>query len=149
VCAKCCSKGTIKASLNDDDKLLNPVMRFDLRGVEIFINLDVIIKGEFSFKLTLFELPPGTFNFAIPGLDEEGPRAGLFFGIDLIFTVSANVDLNGGFFVKLPDTAFFQASLTDGTLTDLSLLVHSIFQFLISGTDKALSAAESSQRPCL
>jgi hypothetical protein len=119
ICTRCCSKGTIKASLNDDDQFLNPVLRFDLKGVEVFAELDIILKKEFTFKVTLFEIPPGTLNFAIPGLD--APRAGVFFFIDLIFTVSAAVDLNGGFFFKLPDTSFFQASLKDGALTDLSL----------------------------
>ena len=119
ICTKCCTKGTVKATLNDDDSLLNPSLRFDLSGVEAFIELDVVLKTQTTFSLTLLRNPPGVLNFdtGIPG----GPRAGVFFTLELIISASAAVDLNGGFFFKLPDTAFFEASLKDGVLTDLNL----------------------------
>lgn len=47
---------------------------------------------------------------------------GIFFTLDLILSTSGAADLDGGGFFKLPDTASFDTSLTDGVLSDLKLV---------------------------
>lgn len=118
VCTKCCTSGDITASLTDDT-VVNPTLRFDLKGVSAFVELDVVANGDASFNIPLFRIPPGPLGFSIP----NGPSLGLTFQIDLVFNVAANLDLSGGFFVQLPDDAFFEASLLDGALTNVSLWV--------------------------
>lgn len=116
VCTKCCTKGDITASLTDDE-ITNPTLRFDLKGVEAYVELDVVANGDSSFSLPLFQLPPGLLGFAIP----SGPSIGLTFQVELVFNVAANLDVHGGFFVQLPEDAFFEASIMDGALTNVSL----------------------------
>lgn len=96
---------------------MNPTLRFDLKGVEAFVELDVVANGDSSFTLPLFQLPPGLLGFSIP----SGPSLGLTFQIDLVFNLAANLDVHGGFFVQLPEDAFFEASILDGALTNVSL----------------------------
>ena len=93
-------------------------MRFDVSGASAFIELDVVASEGHTFALPLFRLPPSPLGFSIPG----GPSVGLTFQVDLIFDVEASVDLHGGFFLQLPDDAFFEASLK-GTVTHLNLCV--------------------------
>ena len=100
-----------------DDQVVNPTLRFDLAGVQAFIELDVVASGGHTFELPLFRLPPSPLGIDIPG----GPKLGLTFEINLIFNFQASIDLSGGFFFKLPDNAFFEASLLDGTLSDINL----------------------------
>ncbi len=98
--------------------LIDPVLRFDLIGVDAFVELDVVTHGGHTFSLPL--LPPQSpIGLSIPG----GPSFGVTFQVDLIFDIEASIDVHGGFFLKLPDDAFFEASLTDGTLTNLGLYV--------------------------
>ena len=115
-CAKCCTTGEIEASFAVED-FVKPSLRFDLRDISAFMELDVAASGAHTFSLPLFRSPPSPLGFSIP----RGPSLGLTFQIDLIFTFSAEIDLNGGFFLQLPDDAFFEANLIDGALGDLGL----------------------------
>ena len=116
ICTKCCTTGNITASLNDPT-VINPILRFDMRGVSAFILLDVKANGGHTFDLPLFRTPPNPLGIDIPG----GPKLGLVFEVDLIFNFAASLDLQGGFFFKLPDTAFFEATLLNGTISNIDL----------------------------
>jgi len=88
-----------------------------MRGVSAFILLDVKANGGHTFDLPLFRTPPNPLGIDIPG----GPKLGLVFEVDLIFNFAASLDLQGGFFFKLPDTAFFEATLLNGTISNIDL----------------------------
>jgi hypothetical protein len=114
VCSKCCTSGEIEASFGVDD-IVNPTLRFDLRGVSAFMEIDLVANGGHTFTLPLFRSPPSPLGFSIPG----GPSLGLNFQLDLIFSFAATIDLTGGFFFQMPQDSFFEASLVNGALGDL------------------------------
>ncbi|KAJ9150233.1 hypothetical protein NKR23_g3638 [Pleurostoma richardsiae] len=113
-CARCCTKGDIVASLTDEE-IFNPTLRFDLKGLQAFVELDVVTDGATTLTVPLFRSPPSPLGIDIP----NGPKLGLTFEVNLIFAVAAMIDLHGGFFLDLPD-GFFEADIINGTLSDLS-----------------------------
>jgi hypothetical protein len=96
-------------------------MRFDLSGVEAFVNIDILISGSNSFTVPLFRQPPSPLGIQLPPIGPPAFSLGLIFNIDLVFTVSGSIDVSGGFFIKLPEDAFFEASLFEGALTNVNL----------------------------
>lgn len=114
VCANCCSKGSAEATFPSDfDDILNPKFRVDLTGVEVYVEVDVIVSDSNQFVVPLLPFLPGLTNIELPGL-----RAGLFIDLLLVFQVSGGVDIRGGFYVKIPDGTFFEIDISeDGDTT--------------------------------
>lgn len=110
-CVECYTKGTVTARLTTKD-IFKPVIRFDLKGVEAMAKLDVKSTGSLVFAINLFtsETPLG---LSIPGL-----KIGIIFSVDLVFVLSDSMDIQGGFYTKLADDAFFQIEIFDGDITD-------------------------------
>lgn len=98
---------TADFSLED---LINPTFRVDLRGFSTFVNLDVLVSGSRTFEVTLIKSPPGFLNAAIPGVGSIG----LILSLNLVVDLSATLDINGGFFVELPEDAFIETSIFGG-----------------------------------
>ena len=114
ICAKCCSKGSVEATFPSDlDDIVNPKFRVDLSGVEVYAEVDVIVSDSNQFVVPLLPFLPGLTNINLPGL-----RAGLFIDLLLVFEVSGEADIGGGFYVKIPDGAFFEIDISeDGDTT--------------------------------
>jgi hypothetical protein len=112
-CRRCCSKGNIDAIFPSSlDDILNPKFRIELKGVEVVVELDVVVSSSFTFEIPLFKLPKlpfGPTGIAIPGFS-----AGLNVDVVLIFELSAAVDLSGGFYIKIPDGSFFEIDVNAG-----------------------------------
>lgn len=114
VCAKCCSKGAVEATFPSELKdIVNPKFRVDLAGVEVYVEVDVIVSDSNQFVVPLLPFLPGLTNINLPGL-----RAGLFIDLLLVLGVSGAADVRGGFYVKIPDGAFFEIDISeDGDTT--------------------------------
>ena len=114
VCAKCCSKGAVEATFPSDlEDIVNPKFRVDLAGVEVYVEVDVIVSDSNQFVVPLLPFLPGLTNINLPGL-----RAGLFIDLLLVRGVSGAADVRGGFYVKIPDGAFFEIDISeDGDTT--------------------------------
>lgn len=110
-CVECFTKGTITARLTTEDHL-KPVIRFEMKGVEAMAKLDVKSSGSLVFAINLFtsETPLG---LSLPGL-----KVGIIFSVDLVFVLSDTMDIQGGFYTKLADDAFFQIEMLDGDITE-------------------------------
>ena len=112
ICKKCCSKGSVEATFPSDlQDIVNPKFRIDLVGVEALVELDVVVSSQSSFQIPFFKLPPGVANIQLPGFS-----AGLFIDLVLKFELSAEVDLSGGFYLKIPDGSFFEIDITEDGL---------------------------------
>ena len=99
----------LSASFTLED-IINPTFRVDLRGFSTFVNLDVLVSGSRTFEVPFFKSPPGFLNAAIPGVGSIG----LILSLNLVVDLSATLDINGGFFVRLPEDAFVEASIFGG-----------------------------------
>lgn len=121
VCTRCCTSGEIVASL-DNDEVIDPTFRLDLRGLSASIELDVLAMGEATFTIPLLASPGKLVSSVLRGFE-----AGLDFGLDLVFTFSGALNAKGGFVIDFPDNAFFEVSVFDGAMTDFSLWVYAIF----------------------
>lgn len=114
-CVKCCTSGTITAAINDDD-ILEPKFRVDMRDVSALIDVDISASGAATFAIPLLPSPAGFLTSLIRGVEAD-----LGFTIDLVFDMQAGLDVRGGFAVDFPDDIFFEAGLFDGVMGDLSL----------------------------
>ncbi|OAA54989.1 hypothetical protein SPI_08493 [Niveomyces insectorum RCEF 264] len=113
-CADCYTKGTVSASLKNK-LLVNPVLRLDFHGVEAQMDVGVTVSDEALYTINLFtsKTPLG---LGLPGL-----TVGVVVYVDLVFRVSAELDMTaGGFNVRLTDGAYIEAGLLSGKITGAS-----------------------------
>lgn len=106
----CYTKGTVTASLTDED-IIDPSVRLDFSGVEAYVELELDITAGAAYAVNLFatESPIG---LGFPGLN-----VGIVFYVDLVFSLTEEIDLTGGFYVKLADDAYLEASVFGGVIT--------------------------------
>ena len=110
-CVECWTKGLVTARLTTED-IIKPIVRLELEGVEAYVDLDVDVSASAVYAINLF-----TSNTPV-GIGVPGLSVGLVFYVDLVFSASAFVDLEGGFYVSLPDDAFIETDVFDGDITD-------------------------------
>lgn len=118
-CIKCCTSGSLTASLTDDG-MMDPTYRIDMSDISAYVELEVIANGDSTFSLPLLPSQTNFVSTVVLGVD-----ASLGFSIDLVFKVAAGLDIHGGFAIDFPQGAFFEASVLDGAVTDMSLCVQS------------------------
>ena len=111
VCRECWTKGTVTAKLTTQD-IIKPVVRLDLGGVEAYVDLDIDVSASAVYAINLF-----TSNSPV-GIGFPGLSVGLVFYVDLVFSASAVLDLEGGFYVSLEDDAFLETDVFSGDITD-------------------------------
>ena len=116
VCIECWTRGTVTAKLTTED-IVKPVVRLEFSGVEAYVNLGVSTSAGATYAINLFSTDNPT-GLGLPGLS-----VGLVFHLDLVFSLSAAIDLTGGFYVKVADDAFLETSVFDGKIVDHFLLV--------------------------
>jgi len=109
-CVDCYTKGTITASLTDDD-IVDPSVKLSFAGVEAYVDLGVYVSAGATYAVNLF-----TTNSPI-GLGFPGLSVGVVFYVDLVFSLTEEIDLEGGFYVKLADDAYLEASVFGGDIT--------------------------------
>jgi hypothetical protein len=109
-CLECYTKGTVTAKLWED--LFHPTVRLEFNEVEAyaFLGVETSTSGTFSINLFSSQSPIG---LGFPGLS-----VGVVFYVDLIFGLSEEIDLTGGFYVKLQNDAYLEADIFGGDITD-------------------------------
>ncbi|KAK0722988.1 hypothetical protein B0T26DRAFT_811572 [Lasiosphaeria miniovina] len=112
VCVDCWTKGTVTAKLLED--LFDPSVRLEFSAVEAYVDVAVAVTSGATYSVNLF-----TSNSPV-GLGFPGFSIGLVFYVDLVFSLTAAVDLEGGFYVKVADGAFLEASVFGGEITKSS-----------------------------
>ncbi|KAB5557876.1 hypothetical protein GE09DRAFT_1221023 [Coniochaeta sp. 2T2.1] len=110
-CVDCYTRGTVTAKLTDED-IINPTVRLEFTGVEAYVDMEVAMSAGASYAVNLF-----TSNSPI-GLGFPGLSVGVVFYADLVFSLTEQIDLEGGFYVKLTDSAYLEASIFGGEITD-------------------------------
>ena len=113
-CIECWTKGTITASLTDED-IIDPTVRLDFRGVEAYLDLEFRASSEATYAVNLLSTDD-PLEMGLPNLD-----VGVMFHVDVVFAVDAMVDLDGGFHVVLGDDAYLETSVFGGDITDFFL----------------------------
>jgi len=110
-CVDCYTKGTITASLAED-QIINPTVKLSFSGVEAYVDMDIAATAGATYAINLFttQTPAG---LGFPGLS-----VGVVFDVDLVFSLSSDIDLEGGFYVKVADGAFLEASVFGGEVVD-------------------------------
>ncbi|KAJ9154994.1 hypothetical protein NKR23_g2213 [Pleurostoma richardsiae] len=111
VCLECYTKGTVTAKLTDEE-IVNPVVRLEFDGVEAYVDLGIVTNAGATYTVNLFT-SNSPIGLGFPGLD-----VGVVFYVDLVFTLTAEVDLEAGFYVQLADGSYLEASLFGGDITD-------------------------------
>jgi len=109
-CVDCYTKGRVTAKLTDE-AIIDPTVRLEFTGVEAYVDLRVAMSVGATYSLNLFtsESPIG---LGFPGLS-----VGVVFYVDLVFSLTDAIDLEGGFYVKVADNAFLEASVFGGDIT--------------------------------
>ena len=111
VCKTCYTKGTIGATVVNAEEL-KPSLRLDFSDLEAYVDLAVAVTDAATYTVNLFtsNTPIG---FGIAGLD-----CGIIFAVDLVFSLSAEIDISGGgFYVTLPSGSYVESSLTEGEVS--------------------------------
>ncbi|KAH8750848.1 hypothetical protein F5883DRAFT_652215 [Diaporthe sp. PMI_573] len=93
----------------EDDFLLNPVVKVDLGGVQTYLKLALDATAGVSESVEL--MSDLSLELAVPGLAEIGIDAG--FALDLIFSVSAAIDIESTFNVYFPEGSFIEVNVFD------------------------------------
>jgi hypothetical protein len=112
-CNECWTKGRVVAEIWED--LLNPSLELSFFDAEAYVDLSLNLSAKAWVMVDLFATQSPV------GVKVNGLTAGLVFIVDLVFTVEAEVDMSGGFWVKLPDAAFFDLDLFSGELEESNL----------------------------
>ncbi|KAM7205014.1 hypothetical protein V8F33_001255 [Rhypophila sp. PSN 637] len=110
LCKECYTKGTVSAKLAED--LIDPTVRLDFHGVEAYVDIDVDISAGAAYALNLFT------SQSPLGLGFPGISVGLVFYVDLVFALTAEVDLSGGFYVAVEEGSYLETSILGGDVTD-------------------------------
>jgi len=76
------------------------------------VDIEVAMSAGATYAVNLF-----ASNSPI-GLGFPGLSVGVVFYVDLVFSLTDQIDLEGGFYVKLADDAYLEASVFGGDITD-------------------------------
>lgn len=97
------------------EDFFDPTLKFSFKDTEFFANVAVNISASQWVAIDLFasQTPIG---IRIPGL-----TVGVVFIIDLVFSLTEELDVSGGFWIKVPDDSFIEAGLLSGDLGDANL----------------------------
>lgn len=109
-CLECYTKGTVKARLWED--LFHPSVRLEFDQVEAYFSLGVETDASGTYSINLFA-SQSPIGLGFPGLS-----VGVVFYVDLVFSLSAEIELTGGFHVKLADDAYLETDIFGGDITD-------------------------------
>ncbi|KAI1378762.1 hypothetical protein F4677DRAFT_378562 [Hypoxylon crocopeplum] len=117
-CKDCKTFGTLVASAEFPEDLedllgdladLNPLndasLSVSFQGVGALVDLSVAIASDGQFTIPLF-VPPTPLGISGPGF-----TVGITFGVDLVIGISAEVEVEGGFQVAIPDGSSFTIPL--------------------------------------
>ena len=116
-CVKCCSKGGVEATFPGDlEDVVNPKFRVDLQDIEVYVEVDVILSDSNTFSIPLLPFLPGLTGIELPAL-----KAGLFIDLLLVFQISGEADIRGGFYVKIPQGSFFEIDISEDADTSQDL----------------------------
>ena len=110
-CADCYTKGLVTASLTDE-KIIDPSVKLSFSGVEAYVDMDIAVTAGATYAINLFT-SQSPIGLGFPGLS-----VGVVFYVDLVFSLSSEIDLSGGFYVKVADGAFLEASVFGGEVVD-------------------------------
>ncbi|KAG8168046.1 hypothetical protein KVR01_003735 [Diaporthe batatas] len=89
------------------DFLLNPIVKVDLGGVQTYLKVALDATAGVSESVEL--MSDLSLELAVPGLAEIGIDAG--FALDLIFSVSAAIDIESTFNVFFPEGSFIEVNI--------------------------------------
>jgi hypothetical protein len=107
---ECYTKGLVTAKIWED--LIHPTVRLEFTDVEAYAFLGVETSTSQTFSINLF-----TSNSPI-GIGFPGLSVGVVFFVELVFSLTEEIDLTGGFSVKLANDAYLEADIFGGDVTD-------------------------------
>ena len=116
VCNECYSKGAVTVEVWED--FFDPTLEFKFKdSTEFYVNTSVSISAAQWVAIDLFasQTPIG---IRVPGL-----TVGVVFIIDLVFSLAEELDVTGGFWVKIPDGSAIEAGVFSGDIGDANLYV--------------------------
>lgn len=109
-CLDCYTRGIVTAALAED--ILKPTVKLSFSGVEAYVDMGVAVTAGATYAINLFA-SQSPIGLGFPGLS-----VGVVFYVDLVFSLSSEIDLEGGFYVKVADGAFLEASVFGGEVVD-------------------------------
>ncbi|KAH8879867.1 hypothetical protein GQ53DRAFT_849339 [Thozetella sp. PMI_491] len=109
-CVDCYTKGIITAKVTDE-AIFDPVVRLDFAGVEAYVDMRVAMTGGATYSLNLFT------SQSPLGIDFVGGSVGVVLYVDLVFSLTEQIDLEAGFYVKVADGAYLETSILRGDIT--------------------------------
>lgn len=114
-CKECHTKGTIVTRLfENENDTIDSTISLGFIGVKATFDIEVKADASASYSVNLF-----TSNTPI-GLGWHGFSVGIVFYLDLVIALTAEVDLQAGFTLQLPEDALLEAKLFGGDLTHLT-----------------------------
>ncbi|EFX05274.1 hypothetical protein CMQ_3343 [Grosmannia clavigera kw1407] len=109
-CIECSTTGTVSAKIKGS--ILKPKLRLDFSGVAAFIDLGVKVADKATYTYTIFS------SESPVGISLHDVSLGLVFYVDLVLSLSAEVELEGGFFVQVGNDSYLEADIRKGTIVD-------------------------------
>ncbi len=114
-CKTCYTKGSVKASMKDTS-LIKPTMRLDFSSVEAYVDLALSVSESSVYSVNLFTTQ------APLGIGYDSFSVGVVFAVDLVFTLSEQIEIDGGgFYVQVGAGAFIETSLLTGEIVSSSM----------------------------
>jgi hypothetical protein len=94
------------------DDIVKPIVRLEFESVEAYVNLGIQSSAGATYAVNLFS-SNSPVGLGLPGLS-----LGLVFHLDLVFSLSAKVDLTAGFYVKVAEGSYLETDVFTGDISD-------------------------------
>jgi hypothetical protein len=107
----------LNVSLNLDNivPLPNTLLQFTFDNMELYAELDLNLTTESTYKVNLFT------SETMYGISGDGMELGVLFKVDFIVTADTEVDISGGFHIKLNDGLAFDIALFGNNISSVTL----------------------------
>lgn len=114
-------------------------LEFQFDGVEIFVELDIMLSAGLNYRLNLYKSKELGIELA------DDLFLGLIFSIDLILTVESEITITSGFHILLDDGVLLKLALFAKETSDIELyVIHSSHSQYLSNLSSATAENLSS-----
>jgi hypothetical protein len=114
LCVECYTLGQAIVNITDDD-IVDPKLTIEFEGFEAYIDLGVDITAGVTYTLNLYGSDTPI------GLSITDFSIGIVFYLDLVLSVTAELDLAAGFYVTLEDGSYIEVDFFSGDILSYDL----------------------------
>jgi hypothetical protein len=110
------AKLNVSLNLDNVDAVPDTLLQFTFDNMELYAKLDLNLTTESTYKVNLY-----TSETDVGIKLGSNIELGVLFVVDFILTVDADIDVSGGFHIKLNDGLAFNVALFDRNVSSITL----------------------------